>query len=203
MEVWVRESGRQGPTATPIGRSRPPSPSEFEPPSLKTGPQGASSKTPPTLLNGSVYRVSIRHDGYLPFLSDWVTLDGERTTVAPIRLEPYRTLSGKITDRQGRAGSRTGLPGGPCSSRWRPMPKAGSRWVASSQGTPVLLLAERAGFRLRGWPVEPSAMAEMGSLTLVHMGESPELVIKPMAEAMPPEVASPCGRAAGAPLSRR
>ncbi len=114
VEVWVRESG-----AVPESiANRPITPTEplrFEPPSLKTGPQGAF-QTPPTLLNGSAYRVCIRHDGYLPFLSDWVTLDGERTTVPPIRLEPYRTLRGKITDRQGLRGRRRqGLPGGPWS----------------------------------------------------------------------------------------
>jgi Carboxypeptidase regulatory-like domain len=184
VEVWVRESG-DVPESIANRPITPTEPLRFEPPSLKTGLQGAF-QTPPTLLNGSAYRVSIRHDGYLPFLSDWVTLDGERTTVAPIRLEPYRTLRGKITDRQGRAvaGARVFLAGHGLAVA---TDAEGRFSLGGVKPGKTVLLAERAGFRLRGWPVEPSAIAEMGSLTLVHMGESPEPVIKPMAEAMPRE----------------
>ena len=59
----------------------------LDPQPLKTGPQGAF-QTPSTLLSGSTYRVSIRHDGFVPFVSDWVTLNGERAAIPPIRLQP-------------------------------------------------------------------------------------------------------------------
>jgi hypothetical protein len=184
VKVWVQGSGTVPESI--VNRSiTPTEPLRFDPPSLKTGPQGAF-QTPPTLLNGSAYRVSIRHDGYVPFLSGWVTLDGERATVPPIRLEPLRTLTGQITDRQGRAvaGARVFLAGhGPATAT----DAEGRFALGGVKPGKTLLLAEKAGFRLRGWPVDPSARAETRSLTLARRSESPEPVITPMAEAMPLE----------------
>jgi hypothetical protein len=68
VEVWVQGSG----TVPEAIFNRSITPSELlrlEPQPLKTGPQGAF-QTPPTLLSGSAYRVSIRHDGYAPIISD-------------------------------------------------------------------------------------------------------------------------------------
>jgi hypothetical protein len=110
-------------------------------------------------------------------------LDGERATVPTIRLEPLRTLTGQIQDRQGRAvaGARVFLAGhGPATAS-----DVEGRFALG--GVPpgkAVLLAEKDGFRLRGWPVDPSATAEIGSLTLARRSESPEPVIKSMAEAM-------------------
>ena len=57
----------------------------FDSPVLATGAQG-TFQTAPGLLAGSTYRVSIQRDGFAPFVSDWVTLGEERTTIPPIRL---------------------------------------------------------------------------------------------------------------------
>ncbi len=89
---------------------------------LKTGPQGAF-QTPPILLNGLTYRVAIRKDGFAPFISDWVTLNGERTAIPDIRLKPLQKLTGQINDRQGRP---IAMPGSSCrlvAPRRRPTPR--------------------------------------------------------------------------------
>ncbi len=78
---------------------------------LKSGPDGVF-QTQPELLAGSTYRVAIKHDGYVPFVSDWVTLDGGRISISPIRLEPMRKLTGKVTDRQGARSPCAGVSGG-------------------------------------------------------------------------------------------
>ena len=112
VQVWVQGSG--GVPDDTLNRSiTPDEVLRLDPQPVRTGPQGAF-QTPPTLLSGSSYRVSIRQAGFVPFVSDWVTLDGERATVSPIRLEPLRRLTGRANDRQGRAVAGAG-------SSWRGM----------------------------------------------------------------------------------
>ncbi len=184
VEVWVQgagtgSSGLVNRSITPIALVK------LGPASLKTGPQGAF-QTPPALLNGSSYRVSIRHEGYRPFLSDWMTLDGERTAVPAIRLEPLRTLTGRITDSQGRAvaGARVFVAGQGSEAAT----DAGGRFtLLGVQPGKAVILAEKAGFRLRGRPVDPSASTETGSLTLARAGEAVEPAIRPVPEVLPLE----------------
>ncbi len=152
---------------------------------LKTGSQGAF-QTQSILLNGSTYRVSIRQDGFAPFVSDWVTLNGERAAIPPILLRPLQKLTGQIKDRQGRAvaGARVSLPaGGPGA-----VTDAQGRFALAGINTgKAVILVEQTGFRLQGWLVDPSSRADAGSLTLVRASEIPEKVMKPLADPIPPE----------------
>ncbi len=182
VEVQVQEAGNL-PTNlvdSPITSTEP---LRLDSGPLRTGPQG-EFRTPATLLSGSSYRVSVRHDGYLPFISDWITLDGQRATVPDIRLQPLRTLTGQIRDRQGRsvAGARVFVAGhGPTTAT----DAEGRFALGGVEPARTVVLAEKAGFRLWGWAVDPSASPQMGSLTLARRSESPEPAIRPMAEAMP------------------
>jgi hypothetical protein len=138
------------------------------------------------LLNGSTYRVTVRLHGFVPFVSDWVTLDGERATIGPIHLQPLQKLSGQLRDRQGRpvVSARVFFPAdGPGATT-----DAEGRFALSgiNPGRNVLL-AEKAGFRLQGWLVNPSLQAEAGSMTLVRASEAPGQDIKPVADPIPPE----------------
>jgi hypothetical protein len=185
VEVWVRGWGTFRSALRVPSQSTPDAILRLDPQPLQTGPQGAF-QTPPTLLNGSTYRVSVRQDGFVPFLSDWVTLDGERATISPIRLQPLQKLSGQLKDRQGRAvaGARVFLPAdGPATAT-----DAEGRFALTGINPgKTVLLAEQAGFRLQGWLVDPSSQAEVGSLTLVRASEAPGQIIKPMADPIPPE----------------
>ena len=196
VEVWVQASGKlpnsvinRAITSNELLRL------DHQP--LKTGPQGAF-QTPPTLLSGSAYRVFIHHEGFVPFASDWVTLDGERTTIPIIRLEPLRTLTGQIQDRQGRAlaGARVFLPAG------GPATVTDAQGQFSMAGIPpgkTVVLAEKAGFRLRGWLVDPSTKAEMGPLTLVRTERSARTGHQTTGRPDPPRgIACPRGETAGA-----
>ncbi len=122
----------------------------------------------------------------MPFVSDWVTLEGERVTIPAIRLQPLQRLSGQIKDQQGRAvaGARVFLPGvGPTATT-----DAEGRFALTGiHPGKTVLLAEQAGFRLQGWLVDPSSQAEVGSLTLVRASEAPGPVIRPVADPIPPE----------------
>jgi len=188
VELWVQGSGTlPSDLGDPRGNRRitPDEILRLDPQPLKTGPQGAF-QTPSTLLSGSTYRVSIRQDGFVPFVSDWVTLNGERTAIPPIRLQPLQKLAGQIKDRQGRAvaGARVFLPaGGPTTAA-----DAGGRFALGgiNPGKAVILV-QQTGFRLQGWLVDPSTDAETGSLTLVRASEPPGPVMKPLADPIPPE----------------
>jgi hypothetical protein len=185
VEIWVRGWGTIRSDLRVPERITPDAILRLGPQPLKTGPQGAF-QTPPTLLNGLTYRVSIRQDGFAPFLSDWVTLDGERTTLPPIRLHPLRNLTGQFKDCQGRAvaGARVFLPAdGPSSTT----DAEGRFALAGINPGKTVILAERAGFRLQGWLVDPSAQAEVGPLALVRPGEAPRPVMKPSPDPISPE----------------
>ena len=157
----------------------------LDPQPLKTGPQGAF-QTPPTLLNGSTYRVSIRHDGFVPFVSDWVTLERRSAAIPAIRLQPLQKLTGQIQDRQGRpvAGARVFVPaGGP-----ETVTDAEGRFALAGVNPGRLSFwpsRRDSGFRA-GWSIRRQ-QAEMGSLTLVRASESPGPVMKPLADPIPPE----------------
>ena len=128
---------------------------------LKTGAQGAF-QTPSTLLFGSSYRVAIRLDGFAPFVSDWVTLDGDRAAIPPIHLQPIRKLAGQVNDRQGRAvaGARVFLPaGGPTATT----DDQGRFTLAGSKPGKAIILVEKAGFRLQGWLIDASSQTEAGA----------------------------------------
>ncbi len=150
---------------------------------LKTGPQG-TFQSPSTLLVGSTYRVSIRLDGFAPFVSNWVTLSGDRAAIPPIRLQPLQKLAGQIKDRQGRvvAGARVILPA------------AGAATTTDAQGRFVLagihfgktvIVVDLTGFRLQGWLVDLSSKADVGSLTLVRATEAPAPAMKPLPDPIP------------------
>ncbi len=184
VEVWVRSTGSVA--GDPVRRRITPDEIvRLDHGPIKSGPQG-TFQTPPALLEGSAYRVSIGHDGYVPFVSDWIRLDGERANVQPIRLRALRNVTGRIEDGQGRAiaGVRVILPvyGAATST------DAEGRFALAGI-TPVktVLVAEHAGFRLYGWVVDLAAKAEVGALQLVRMTEGAAPILKALADPISPE----------------
>ena len=158
----------------------------FEPKLLTSGAQGAF-QTPPTLLSGSTYRVWIRHDGFAPFVSDWLTLSGDRTTVPSVRLRRLRALAGQVCDRQGQAvaGARVFVPSGPAALT----DTLGRFDLQGVLPDRTVLVVERSGFRLHGWPVEPATLAHDLRLTLLRSTEAAERDMTPLAEPIPPDEA--------------
>jgi Carboxypeptidase regulatory-like domain len=159
----------------------------FDPGPVESGPQGAF-QSPPTLLTGSTYRVVVRKDGFEPIASEWVAMDGERAVVSPVRLRALRAVVGEVCDRQGGpiASARVFLPGG------------GSSTTTDAQGhfelkdvppRKAILLVEKPGFRLQGWPVDPSAAVTPRTFIPSRATEPPDRAMKPMADPIPPEEA--------------
>ena len=99
VEVWIRAAGVRPRGVLRAARTRrrltPTEVIRFDAGSPRTGPEGAF-QSPPALLGGSVYRVSIRCDGFAPYVSDWLTLDGDRTSVPPIRLRSFASLRARF-----------------------------------------------------------------------------------------------------------
>jgi hypothetical protein len=188
VELWVRGSGElPAGVEKGFGERRVTSDEvvRLDPQPLNTGPQGVF-QTPPILLNGLSYRVSIRHDGFVPFVSDWVMLTGERAAIPDIRLLPLQQLTGRIHDRQGRpvAGARVFVPaGGPATAT-----DAEGRFIlAGIRPGKAFVLAEQAGFHLQGWLVDPSRHAELETLTVVRTSEAPGPVTQPLTDPIPLE----------------
>ena len=121
----------------------------------------------------------------MPFVSDWVALNGERATIPEIRLQPLRKVTGRVHDRQGRAvaGARVFVPGGgPATAT----DTEGHFALAGISRGKAIVLVESSGFRLRGWVVDPSARDDVVTLTAVSAGEDSGPVMKPLADPIPP-----------------
>jgi RNA polymerase sigma factor (sigma-70 family) len=184
--VWVRSSGTR-PSGMLDRNNTPTEMIRFDTQPLTTSPQGAF-QTPPTLLNGSTYRVAIRQDGFAPFVSEWVTLVGERATIPPIRLRSLRKLSGRVHDRQGQpvAGARAFLSAGGPSTITDAQGRFDLRDILPDR---TIVLVEQPGFRLQGWPVDPSTQSDELRLTLVRTNEAPDRLMTALAEPIPADEA--------------
>jgi Carboxypeptidase regulatory-like domain len=174
VDVWVRASGSR-----PRGRRRatPTEAVEFDSAALRTGPLG-EFRTPAALLQGSSYRVSIRREGFAPFLSKWVELAGERTTFSAIRLRALRKLIGSVRDRQGGpvAGARVFLPSGEPTTT---TDAVGRFELAGIEPGKTFVLVQRPGFRFQGWPLDVVVAGDLTPLTLARTSEPPEQVVAP------------------------
>jgi RNA polymerase sigma factor (sigma-70 family) len=186
VSVWVRASGTRLPAVgAPRGRRRATRTEAIglERKLMRTGPEGAF-RTPAALLGGMSYRVSIRHEGYAPFVSEWVELDGERTAVSAIRLRALTRLNGFVRDRQGGpvAGARVFLPShGPSTTT----DSLGHFELSGIEPEKTFVLALKAGFRFQGWPLDASVTSGEMRLTLARSNEPPEQVITPLPDPLP------------------
>ncbi len=183
LEVWVRAAGTTPSDLGMIRARRNATPTAAvtftsEPP--RSGPDGAF-QTPMELLSGSTYRESIRRDGFAPFVSDWVTIEGDRTAIPPIRLKALRKLAGSVRDRQRQpvAQARVFLAShGPATTT----DAQGRFQLAGVLPEKSVLLAHQVGFRFQGWAIDPLATGDELSLTLARTSEPPEQVISPQAD---------------------
>jgi hypothetical protein len=184
--VWARTPGIRVPgmfAFTPP----PPAQIRFNTRSLTTGREGAF-QTPSNLLNGSTYRVSIRQDGFAPFVSEWVTLGGDRTPIPPIRLRALKKITGQIVDRQGRpvGDARVFLPAGGPSAMTDAQGRFDLRNVLPDK---TIVVVQQPGFRFQGWPVDPATQVGALRLTLVRMSEAPDRKMAALAEPIPTDEA--------------
>ncbi len=122
------------------------------------------------------YRVAISQDGFAPFVSEWVKLDGERAAVGPIKLRALRKLAGFVRDRQGQpvAHAKVFLPSQAAATK---TDATGRFELAGIEPEKTFVLVQHAGFRFQGWPIDPANPAAAMSLTLARTTEPPEQVI--------------------------
>jgi hypothetical protein len=177
----VKTSGTLPPNL--FGLSAPPEVVAFEKQAVSTNAQGAF-QTPLSLLAGSTYRILIHHEGYAPFVSEWMVLSGEHTSVPSIRLRSLRTLAGQVRERQGQpvGGARVFLlAGGPSA-----MTDADGRFeLRGALPDKTIVLVQHPGFRFQGWPFDPAAQTGGLQLTLVRPGESPDRTLTALPEPIP------------------
>ncbi len=193
VEVWAqnRRVMPRGPRSTLIVTD-PPNRIAFDSGAVRTGSDGAF-QTPPQLLAGLMYRLVVRHDGFEPAASDWVTLETVRSAVPPMRLRPLRKITGQIRDREGRpvTGLRVFMPGGSPSSTTDTEGRFTLENVKPGRG---FVLAEAAGFRFTGWPVDPAAQSDGLALTIGRTSEPPERTMATLPGVIPAEKARELAR---------
>ena len=169
------------------------------------------SRLRPPYWAGSSYRVAIRQAGFVPYVSDWVRLDGERADDPPIRLLPLQRLSGRVqTSRAARcARGRVFVPGGGPESA---TDADGTFSLSGVSPGKTVVLAEHAGFWLQGWLVDPSANARSVRSSCARTTEGLGPTVKPPTNPIPPEesraladrlLAHTCPRKPRRPTKRR
>ncbi|MGO9466024.1 MAG: carboxypeptidase regulatory-like domain-containing protein [Isosphaeraceae bacterium] len=173
LEVWAqnRRVMPRAPRST-LTLTDPPNRIVFDSGPVRTRSDGAF-QTPPQLLTGLMYRVVVRHDGFEPAASDWGTLETVRSAVPPIRLRPLRKITGQIRDRAGSPvrGARVFMAGGRPSST---TDSEGRFALENVKPGRSFVLAEAAGFRFAGCPVNPASQSGGLALTVSRTSEPPE-----------------------------
>ena len=74
---------------------------EFQHGPVRSAADG-SFQTPDNLMIGLPYRVAVRATGKEPILSDWITIGDQPHTLPVMVQRPFRTVSGRVIDRQGQ-----------------------------------------------------------------------------------------------------
>lgn len=136
VEVWSRGD------ATWLG----PNTVEFKNGPVRSADDG-SFQTPCNLMVGLPYRVAVRETGKEPILSDWITI-GEKPRTLPLMVQrPFRTVKGRVVDRQGKPSriSRSfNRAMGPSERRPVLMLAGTSPWVVFARGPCLSSHAARA-----------------------------------------------------------
>ena len=176
IEVWVENTHRM-PLEPGVEWKVSPSLIRFASGPVRTQTDG-SFLTPPELLTGSSYRITIRPEGAPPVTSDWLKATGERTIFPPFRLKQHRKLQGLVHDRQGKpvVGARLFLPSGEPSTT---TDAHGRYQLEGILPEKTYLLVKADGFRFRGWPAIPAREPRESKLTLARTSEPPDRILAP------------------------
>jgi hypothetical protein len=195
VEVAVRnlyyQTSDPGETPKPSG---PPQPIHFDSGPILTGADG-SFRTPPQLMTGRSYQITVHPEGDPPVLSGSLTATNASTTVPPLRVhhQPRRKLIGLVRDRQGRpvAGARVFLPSGEPSTT---TDAEGRYQLEGILPEKTYLLVQAAGFRLQGWPSIPAGQPQERTLTLIRTSEPSDRTMAPLPAPIPAEEARALAR---------
>jgi hypothetical protein len=117
-----------------------------------------SFQTPDILMAGSTYRVAVRAPGQEPILSEWITI-GEKPRTLPVMVQrPFRTIHGRVVDRQGRpVGNVEVLQSGDGPEQTTTRTDAEGRFsLGGFRQGPVFVFARGDGFRFHGQLIKPT-----------------------------------------------
>ncbi len=184
IEVWVENTNRR-PSEPDVVWTVSPSLIRFGTGPVRTQSDG-SFLTPPELLTGSSYRITIRPEGGAPVTSDWLKATSDRTNFPPFRLKQQRKLLGLVHDRQGKpvAGARVFLPSGEPSTT---TDAQGAFLLEGVLPDKTYLLVKADGFRFQGWPAIPAREPRENDLAVVRTSEPPERIMAPQPPPVSPE----------------
>ena len=154
VEVWVQNMLYR-PAGTGELTSIRPTLIHFDSGPLRSRKDG-SFETPPQLLTGSSYRITIQPEGGSVINSDWIIATTELTNAPPLRLPSHRKLFGLVQDRQGHAvsGARVALPSGSPSTATDAQGRFQLEGVLPER---TYLLVAAPGFRFQGRQAVPAA----------------------------------------------
>ena len=172
---------------------------EFKNGPLRTRGDG-SFETPDNLMAGSAYRVSVRAPDQEPILSDWITIGDKPRTLPPFVQRPFRTINGRVIDRQGQAVANVEVfqsGDGPEPTTTRTGAEGRFSLGGFRQG-PVFVFARGDGFRFHGQLVKPTERNVTVELT--RTSERPAREMKMLGDPIPPDESRALARRLVEPL---
>jgi hypothetical protein len=160
------------------------SPLEFKTGPVRTGADG-SFQTPEILMADSTYRVTVRGYNSEPVDSDWITMAGTPVSLAPLVLRSFRTITGRIVDRQGKPVANAEVfPPAEGMKRTSVKTNADGRFeLGGVRRGPAFVLARAAGFRFCGQVLKPSESEVTVELT--RSSERPAREMKKLPDPIP------------------
>jgi carboxypeptidase family protein len=153
---------------------------------VRTGTDGAF-QTPDNLIIGASYRVAVRELGKEPIISDWIGINEQPVTIAPLELRSLRTVSGRVIDRHGKAVADVEVfqaGDGPERTSVR-TDSAGRFALGGFPSGPAFLFARGEGFRFHGQMLKPADQDITVELT--RTTERPPVELKKLGDLIPIE----------------
>ena len=167
-------------------RSLVPSVVGFKNGPVRTGADG-TFQTPTNLLIGSSCRVAVRESGKEPIISDWLAITDQPLTLAPLELRAFRSITGRVIDRNGKAVAGIEVfQSGNGSDRTAVRTDSSGRFALGGfQNGTVFLFARGEGFRFHGQMLKPGDREI--NVELTRLGERPARNLTKLADPIPIE----------------
>ena len=172
---------------------------EFQAGPLRSAADG-SFQTPDYLMIGLLYRVAVRAEGKEPILSDWITIGDQPHTLPVMRAAPFRTIRGRVIDRQGKPVANVEVfQSGDGPERTATHTDADGRFsLGGFRQGPVFVFAHGDGWRFQGRVGQTDDQSVTVELTRVS--ERPAREMKMLSEPIPPDESRALARRLVEPL---
>ena len=173
--IWKRKDFRSQNLIIPV---------RFEDGPISVAADG-SFATPKSLVQGERYRLVVQAEGFAPEISPWIKLDQESKRSETIVLKPFRSIRGRVVDRQAKpVADAEVFQSGDGPARTATRSDSEGRFTLDGYAREhAFVFASKNGFRFQGVNIETSKTEDV-TITLTRTTEAPENMMKRLPDAL-------------------